>query len=358
MLGQDLTVVNSVDLDPAAGATLDPWCGHRTYDGHTGEDVIVRSFREVNIGVPVFSLTDGKIFEVQDGQYDFRFGPTQSTFDNHLIVATSDGRYFVYGHLRHGLHWRKGQTVHAGEQIAWGASSGNSAWPHLHLTEDANGAPHELFRGPCGPQNGDALANTRPFRDQPYLRNLTVSAKPFVGRAELPWDEATRTGTFVVGRRDVYIRLELGAYDGGTPTVEIGSQVDTDPELTAEPGLSAFDLHERVTFGRVGNVPLRVTLNGATLFDASLRVVARAPQIRNRAPFAVRTTVTLADGVAQCVVQTALAYRDPDFDIVRYRYRWTAGAKVIRTVTSAMLSDLVRVPATVTPRCSVTPSDR
>lgn len=55
MLGQDLTLVNSVDLDPSAGATLDPWCGHRTYDGHTGEDVFVRSFRD---------------FEVQDGQYD------------------------------------------------------------------------------------------------------------------------------------------------------------------------------------------------------------------------------------------------------------------------------------------------
>jgi hypothetical protein len=77
VLGEDLTVANSVDLDPAAGATLDPWCGHRTYDGHNGEDVTVRSFREVQIGVPVFSLTDGTVWEVQDGQYDFQFRPDE-----------------------------------------------------------------------------------------------------------------------------------------------------------------------------------------------------------------------------------------------------------------------------------------
>jgi hypothetical protein len=34
VLGQDLYFANSVDLDPAAGATLDPWCGTRTYDTH------------------------------------------------------------------------------------------------------------------------------------------------------------------------------------------------------------------------------------------------------------------------------------------------------------------------------------
>jgi len=357
VLGQDLTLVNSVDLDPAAGATLDPWCGHRTYDGHTGEDVIVRSFREVMIGVPVFSLTDGTIFEVQDGQYDFRFGPTQSTFDNHLIVATPGGRYFVYGHLRHGLHWRKGQTVHAGQQIAWSASSGNSAWPHLHLTEDANGAPHELFRGPCGPQDGDAFASTSPFQDQPYLRNLTVSAKPFAGRAQLPWDEATRTGTFVVGTRDVYMRLELGAYSGGTPTIQIGDSTDANPMLTSEAAQFSYDVHERVLFDHAGTWPLRITLGGSTLVDTALRVVTSAKRVHDRAPYAVRVHVTSDGSVAQCVVASPLAVRDPDFDIVRYRYRWTVGGTSIRTVTSAMLSDTARIPAGAMPRCTVTPSD-
>jgi hypothetical protein len=359
VLGRDLTFANSVDLDPAAGATLDPWCGHRTYDGHTGEDIAIRSFREVDIGVPVFSLTDGKIFEVQDGMYDYRFGPTVSTFDNHLIVAAADGRYFVYGHLRHGLAWKKGQTVQAGEQIGWSASSGNSAWPHLHLTElGTDGAPRELFSGPCNRAPGDTFANEHPFADSPYARNVVVSARPFTGKAQLPWDLAKRTGTFVAGTRDVYLRLELGAYAGGTPTIQLGDLRDTSPTLVPEAnGQSTFDVHERVRFDHSGAVALRVTLGGVTLVDRALRVVARPSQVRDRPPDRVALRLTTAAGVAQCTIVSPFAVRDPDFDVVRYRYVWRAGSKVLRTVTSAMLSDLVRVPAGSSPTCSVTPSD-
>jgi hypothetical protein len=67
--------------------------------------------------------------------------------------------------------------------------------------------------------------------------------------------------------------------------------------------------------------------------------------------------VTVAGGVAQCVVQTSLAVRDLDFDLVAYRYRWTAGGATIRSVTSATISDIVRVPPGTTPTCSVTTVD-
>jgi len=359
ILGRDLTFANSVDLDPAAGATLDPWCGHRTYDGHNGEDILVRSFREVDIGVPVFSLTDGTVFEVQDGFYDYRFGPTVSTFDNHLIVTAPDGKIFVYGHLRHGLKWKKGQTVHAGEQIGWSASSGNSAWPHLHLTELAGSAPHELFTGACNDEGGDSFA-LDPIPNAPYARNLVVSARPFTGKAQLPWDQATRTGTFVVGTRDVYLRLELGEYTGGTPTVQIGSFQDANPQLVSETpyARASFDVHERVRFDHPGVWPLRVTLGDSTLVSASLRVVASAKQVRNRPPLPIAVRVTTSGGAAQCVVTSPFAVRDPDFDVVRYRYVWTAEGKRLRSVTSAMLSDLVRLPAGgARPHCTVTPSD-
>jgi hypothetical protein len=49
---------------------------------------------------------------------------------------------------------------------------------------------------------------------------------------------------------------------------------------------------------------------------------------------------------------------DPDYDIVRYRYRWTAGVRAVRTVTSAALSDVLRagvVPPGQEVTCSVTP---
>jgi murein DD-endopeptidase MepM/ murein hydrolase activator NlpD len=365
VFGQDLYYANSVDLDPAAGATLDPWCGHRTYDTHSGVDVAVRSFREVQIGVPVFSVSDGTIAEVQDGMYDFRFGPTVSTFDNHLIVKSADGRFFVYGHLRHGLKWKRGDTVRAGQQIAWGGSSGNSSWPHLHFTELVNDAPVDPFAGKCNPGPSGFVNQPEPFRAEPYVRNVAVSAKPFTGRAQLPWDEAVRTGTFVRGMRDVYVRYELGEYAGGAERVQVvrpdGSLAvdDAEPAQTVDPagGPPSFAVHQRVRFDVVGAWRLRYVLDGKTLADTPLRVVAKRTQIRNRPPFGVTATVTTTQGIAECVVSARIDARDPDYDVVRYRYRWTVGGKVARTVTSAMLSDYVAVPAGQVVHCAVTPSD-
>jgi Peptidase family M23 len=363
VLGQDLYYANSVDLDPAAGTTLDPWCGHRTYDTHSGVDVVVRSFREVKIGVPIFSLTDGTITEVQDGMYDFRFGPTISTFDNHLIVNSADGRYFVYGHLRHGLVWKRGDAVHAGQQLAWGASSGNSSWPHLHLTELVGDAPVDPFAGPCNAGPSGFVHQPQPFRNEPYVRNVVVSEKPFTGQAQLPWDEATRTGTFVRGTRDVYVRYELGEYHGGAERVQLvrpdGSLARDDAELvkasTPAGGPPSFSVHERVRFDALGAWRLRYMLDGTTLADTPLRVVARRTQVRNRPPSEIAVSVSVTQGIAQCLVETTLAARDPDYDVVRYRYRWTSAGKVIRTVTSAMLSDYVAATGPVT--CTATPSD-
>ena len=67
-----------------------------------------------------------------------------------------------------------------------------------------------------------------------------------------------------------------------------------------------------------------------------------------------------AGEVVRCTVGTMLAVRDPDYGIVRYAYRWTSGGRLVRSVTSAALSDVVpanvvRAGATLT--CEVTPSD-
>jgi hypothetical protein len=51
---------------------------------------------------------------------------------------------------------------------------------------------------------------------------------------------------------------------------------------------------------------------------------------------------------------------DPDYDIVRYRYRWTVGGRLARSVSSAALSDVLRegaATAGAAVRCAVTPSD-
>jgi murein DD-endopeptidase MepM/ murein hydrolase activator NlpD len=151
ILGQDLYLSNTTDLDPRPGVLLDPFCGTRTYDGHTGIDVTIRSFREVTIGVPVFAALDGEVTEAVDDYTDFHFGTDTSPYDNHVIVGSPGDQYTVYGHFRIGILVHRGERVHAGQQLGWTGSSGNSSAPHLHFTSNLDGAISEPFAGPCNP---------------------------------------------------------------------------------------------------------------------------------------------------------------------------------------------------------------
>jgi hypothetical protein len=346
----------------------------RTYDTHTGDDVTIRSFREVLIGVPVFSLTDGTVIESVHGGFDFHYGRNTSPYDNHVSIAAADGRSMVYGHLRHDVTLRRGDVVRAGQQIGWTASSGNSSWPHLHFTElEGQGIVREAFAGPCRPGGSDFLVQP-PRRESVYVRNLVVSPKPFAGKAQLPWDEAVRTGTFVRGVRDVFFRVELGEYAGGAVRVQLlrpdGTLAvdDASPSGTLDGvgqghGMAAFDYRARASFDALGTWRLRYVVDGETIADAPLLVVARAAQIRNRPPNPVTVLLVVAGAhdAVQCVVATSLVTRDPDYDVVRYRYTWrNAAGKVLRSVASAGLTDVL-VRDAVQPgqeiNCDVTPSD-
>ena len=191
---QDLYFANFVDLDPGPG-TLDWSCGTQTYDGHTGEDSIIRSFQEKRIGVPVFAAVDGIVIEVSDLLPDEHVERTMTPVDNHVILS-SLGRHVrtIYGHLRKGVLVRQGQRVVAGQQLGWTASSGHSSWPHLHFTMKLDLTVYEPFAGPC--RAGKSYWRSQPaLPSAPYVRDFTFSRKPFGGRRDPPWDEAVRTGT-------------------------------------------------------------------------------------------------------------------------------------------------------------------
>lgn len=87
-------------------------------------------------------------------------------------------------------------------------------------------------------------------------------------------------------------------------------------------------------------------VDGVTVAEAPFDVVASARRVRNRRPGAVAVELHPAEprsaDVVQCRVSTSLVTEDPDYDIVRYRYRWTVGSRVARSVSSAALSDVLR----------------
>jgi Peptidase family M23 len=370
ILWQDLYPANFVDLDPGPGLR-DFNCGTQTYDGHTGTDSTIRSFREMDIGVPVFAALAGRVLAVQDGEYDRRFGPTVSQFDNHVIVEHGPGRFTIYGHLRKGITLKRGQRVVAGQQLGWTASSGNSSWPHLHFTSQVGGEIDEPWAGPCN-QGPSGWADQPAYPTEAYVRDLALSERPFVGKAALPYDLAKRTGTFVAGARTIYTRLEFGLLSAGAKLrVRIfrpdgSAAVDRASGATfgMHNGLGNTSFANRLSLRPAGGWRLVVDVDDRTVADAPFQVVPKARNVRNHAPNAIGVELVPAtpspNGVVQCRIRTSLVSEDPDYDIVRYRYRWTVGGQPVRSVTSAALSDVLRQGAATSGkdvRCAVTPSD-
>jgi murein DD-endopeptidase MepM/ murein hydrolase activator NlpD len=372
ILWRDLYPANFVDLDPGPGLR-DYACGTQTYDGHTGTDTTVRSFREMDIGVPVFAALDGRVISVQDDQYDRNYGPTVSLFDNHVVVEHATGRFTIYGHLRKGIKLKRNDRVVAGQQIGWTASSGNSSWPHLHFTSQVDSAIHEPFTGECNPGESGWVAQV-PYPLGPYAKDFLLSAKPLTGKRDLPHDQAVRTGTFVRGTKAFYSRVEIGAAFApgdqllrvliSAPDGRFAGDAQAALQPAARHGHGYWWFSHRVELNEVGTWRVQVLLGGATIVDRPFTVVAKATHVRNRAPHGIRAELVPASpsprGVVECRVTTVLAGEDPDFDIIRYRYRWTVGGRLVRAVRSAALSDVLRKGAATSGksvRCSVTPSD-
>jgi Peptidase family M23 len=370
ILWQDLYPANFVDLDPGPGIR-DFACGTQTYDGHTGTDTTIRSFREMDIGVPVFAALGGRVLSVQDGEYDRNFGPRTPPYDNHVVLEHGTGRFTIYGHLRRGIELKRGQRVVAGQQIGWTASSGSSSWPHLHFTSQVASEVVEPWAGPCNEMpSGWAVQAASPT--EPYVRDLALSDRPFAKKADLPYDRSVRRGSFVAGPRTVYVRVELGLLSGSPGLRFRFLRPDGSTALDETPSV-AFQVHNgigytryarRVTLRPLGRWRFVVDLGGRTVADAPFDVVREPRDVRNRPPNAIGAELVppapTSSDVVQFCVRTSLVTEDPDYDIVRYRYRWTVGERIVRAVTSAALSDVLREGAAATGkelRCTVVPSD-
>ncbi len=185
-------------------------------------------------------------------------------------------------------------------------------------------------------------------------------------------DETERAATFLKGAQTVGIRTDLRNLPAHstyrlrvlTPRNQVAFE-SAGPfgNLTFERlslGVFALELSLDVP----GTWRLQAEVNDGLVVNVPFRVVANARQIKNRPPN--RVTVRLqpskpVEGQAlTCEVQTSLVTEDPDFDIASYRYEWRVNNRVVRSVVSAALTDLL--PAgTAKPkdrvRCRVVPAD-
>jgi hypothetical protein len=160
-LGIDCAVQSYV----AADATAEPrdyLCRGRTYQGHNGTDFRIPSLARMHEGVPVLASAPGRVLRVRDGVPDISVrdrgaaAVADEQCGNGVVIDDGHGWETQYCHLASGsLRAKPGQRVRTGTPLGWVGLSGNTEFPHVHLTVRKDGRVIDPFAygaapGSCG----------------------------------------------------------------------------------------------------------------------------------------------------------------------------------------------------------------
>ncbi|HUX11744.1 MAG TPA: M23 family metallopeptidase [Spirochaetia bacterium] len=107
--------------------------GYNGRFSHYGENQYALDF-DLDAGAVVCAARAGVVAEVKDNSslsgLDAGFAP----HGNYLLIAHDDGSFANYAHLRRGGSLvRPGETVEAGQRIAYSGNTGRTSGPHLHF---------------------------------------------------------------------------------------------------------------------------------------------------------------------------------------------------------------------------------
>jgi hypothetical protein len=138
--GTDCFLQNHVDRDPGPGVS-DFRCGTQTYEGHTGTDIRLVNDAARLRGVDVLAAAPGRVVRLRDGEPDISVkapgAPPVAGREcgNGVVIDHGGGWETQSCHLARGsIRVKVGQQVAAGQPIARVGLSGNTEYPHLHLT--------------------------------------------------------------------------------------------------------------------------------------------------------------------------------------------------------------------------------
>ncbi|MBU9698091.1 M23 family metallopeptidase [Rhodobacteraceae bacterium HSP-20] len=150
-LGTDCHVQNYFDRDPGAG-TADVGCGNLTYNGHDGTDFALPSLAAMQAGVDVLAAAPGTVRGIRDGMPDIAISdPAAPPLDgrdcgNGVAIDHGDGWETQYCHMKQGsIRVRTGDRVETGQPLGLVGLSGNTEFPHLHLTIRKDGTELDPF---------------------------------------------------------------------------------------------------------------------------------------------------------------------------------------------------------------------
>lgn len=145
-IGRTCEVQNYVDRDPGP-AWKDYRCSSNTYDAHSGVDIRLPDMAAQARGVNVLAAAPGRVARLRDGVTDVsvrvigKAALAGQDCGNGVVIDHGGGWETQYCHLAKGsIVVKVGDQVGAGQPLAKVGLSGNTEYPHLHLTVRKDGA--------------------------------------------------------------------------------------------------------------------------------------------------------------------------------------------------------------------------
>jgi hypothetical protein len=166
-LGDSCYIQQYVDRDPGENVT-DFTCSDLSYDGHKGTDFALPTLSDLEAGVNVISVAPGTVVAVRNDMIDMLADNpnapdvTGRECGNGLVVRHGGGWETQYCHLKQGsVSVQVGQTVATGTVLGLVGLSGQTEFPHLHLSVRKDGAVIDPFDPDqplaCGDNTHDPL---------------------------------------------------------------------------------------------------------------------------------------------------------------------------------------------------------
>ncbi len=166
-LGKTCFIQRYMDHDPS-DRLADFQCNNQSGNDHSGTDFALPTLRAMEEGVDVLSTAPGIVVAVRDDMRDVSVldedtaDITGRACGNGVLVTHGNGWETQYCHLKQGsITVQRGQKVASGAPLGQVGLSGETSFPHLHLTVRKDGKNIDPFAPNghlgCGPHTDTPL---------------------------------------------------------------------------------------------------------------------------------------------------------------------------------------------------------
>ena len=131
--GKDWVIHHYYDVSESTG--IDYMSGHKTYPGHRAVDFDSASFEQMDTNMPILAAAPGVVVNVVEDIVADRNIYCPRTPGNIVWVKHDNGLTIRYAHLKYNsVPVILNQVIHTGDVLGVIGSSGESCWPHLHMS--------------------------------------------------------------------------------------------------------------------------------------------------------------------------------------------------------------------------------